>query len=115
MNYLKRKLENWVLRRLLNAVTESEIFDNISGDKLTSYQLQADDLLKTSLFKDLLTEMRRVACIQMFNKSQTLDDIRYAKAMLHSIDVMEKKVIALSKGFVDIAREQGRGSKMDMS
>lgn len=109
MKNLRKKLENWVLRKLLNSVTEEELFLNLSEEKSRDFALQAQDYIqKTSLFNQLLTEADRVASIKMFRKSKSIDDIRFAKAMLYSTDVLRKKAKYLAKNLPVQSQRIGR-------
>ena len=45
----------------------------------------------------LIESMQYSANDSLFNKSQTIDDMVFAKAMLYTLDVMEKKVENISQ------------------
>jgi len=93
---------------LLNAVTENEVFFNLKQEKIVAYSLDADSLINNAFFKDLITEMKRVACVKIFERAKTTDDWIFARAMLFNIDIMEKKLEFLAKGDIKTARELGR-------
>lgn len=109
MRYLKRKLSNWVLKKLLNSVTEEELLLNLNPDERNSLALQAQDYLhQDSLFNLLKTEMDRVATIKIYNKSQSIDDIIWAKIMLYTNDLWKKKIKRLASELSNDAQRIGR-------
>lgn len=105
---LKRRILNWLLSHLFNAVTEADGLVYSDGkfynqgieippeqaDKLTSeaYQIQ-----HTTLWPLLLSSMKWAANKKMYLDSSSDSDIVAGKWMLYTIDIIEKKIINLSK------------------
>ena len=107
--HLRRKLEKWLLKHLLNAVTEDELLLSLEKNEASNLQLQATDyVLKDSLFNTLLTDADRVASIKMFRKSENLEDIRFARTMLYCTDVLRKKARHLANTQPELAQRVGR-------
>lgn len=112
MKHLKTKIQNWLLRHLFNAVTEEDflqvIFTNnkpvgiiigserLEGKKCSEYQKQAKAILSLPLWELVTKSMKHTANENLFKKAATVDDMMYAKAMLYTIDVIEKKFENLS-------------------
>ena len=90
-------------------VTEEELLLGIDENKASDLQIQAKDYLaKNSLFSTLLKEADRVASLKIFRKSLTINDIRFAKAMLYNNDILRKKVKLLAKKLPIQAQRVGR-------
>src|SRR5688572_1212914 len=105
---MKRWILNKLLRYLFNAVTEDEIlqlkpgglFRNkrpLTNAEVAELQSGAEALKQMYIFQQLMTEMKHVANKRMYESSQSFDDMMFGKAMLYTIDVMEKKIDNLSK------------------
>ena len=86
-------------------VTEDDLFQNLPNERKVDYQLMAETLLEDKLFQELLVELRRCASIKMFNHSQVIDDILFAKAMLYTIELMKNKLVLIKSGNFDGARQ----------
>jgi hypothetical protein len=80
----------------------------LDQSKAKDYQNQANELKTIPLWKDVLIEMDRVACIKMFQKSKTIDDIIFSKAMLYTTGVLRRKVELLSEGLPNQSQREGR-------
>lgn len=89
----------------MNLVSEEDLFLNLPEERRSDYKLLAGDLLSNKLFKDLMIEMRRTASVKMFYKSEVIDDILFGKAMLYTIDIMQKKIKSIESGNFEIIRE----------
>jgi len=74
-------------------------------ERRNDYQLLAADILSNKLYHDLLTEVRRSASVKMFNESQVIDDILFAKAMLYTIYLMDTKLKLIKSGLTNEARQ----------
>lgn len=88
-------------------VAEEDLFKNLNEEQKSKYKLLAEDLLDNVLFDEILVEMRRVASVKMFNKSQVIDDIIFSKAMLYTVDILKKKVELLKLGDSNESRKIG--------
>jgi len=96
------------LRHLFNAVTEDDIlrYENskmtFRGDVVNQATLKelvngAQALQKLNTHKMLMQEMKYVANKRIYQYSKTNDDILFGKAMLLTIDILEKKIDNISK------------------
>lgn len=109
----KIKILNSILKNLFNAVTEESFLKTtlqagkVRGIMLGSTQLTENEanelandakfLKRSRLWKLLIESMQYSANENLFNKSQTIEDMVFAKAMLYTLDVMSKKVDNISK------------------
>lgn len=90
-------------------MTEQELLLNLSPDERSNISLQAQDYLhKDSLFNILKTEMDRVASVKIYRKSQTIEDIIWAKIMLYTNDLWLKKIVRLANEQSNEAQRIGR-------
>ena len=106
---LKRKLEKYLLRKLLNAVDEKELLNNIDDKQAIDLQLQAKDYIQEdSLFNTLLTEADTIAKGKMWRHGETTEDLRFGRIMLYNTDVLRKKVRLLSDKLPTQAQRVGR-------
>lgn len=108
MNKLKIRLQNWLLKHLFNAISEDDILQYHKGkfflkgvpldDRATgNFVNQANSILKTQLWKHLTDDIKYIANQRMYEKSTTIDDVIFGKAMLYNIDILERKLERLSK------------------
>lgn len=106
----KRRILNFLLRHLFNAVTEDDIlvykpetgkmyiagqeqtYKTIEGFKTDVYVMR--DL---PLWQQLKKDMQHVANKKMYLNSRTTDDMIFGKAMLHTLDVIELKMNRILK------------------
>ena len=107
-----RKIKVWLLNKILkglfNAVTENDILRYSNGKMYLGKNLLtdadrisitsgADNLKQMYVWQLLNTELKYLANKQMFEKSNSIDDIIFGKAMLYNLDLLEKKIDNLSK------------------
>lgn len=109
----KIRILNLLLSHLFNAVTEESFLKTtlqggrvrgiMLGDKVLTDN-EANELAndakffkRSRLWRLLLESMKYSANESLFNKSQTIDDMVFAKATLYTIDVLEKKVENISQ------------------
>lgn len=104
----KRSLTNRLLKYLFNAVTEDDILkvqngnfiingkvlDQMSKDDITS---GADAIKRMVTWQLLIKDLKWTANDAIFNKSKTEADLIFPKAILFTLDLMEKKLENLSK------------------
>lgn len=106
---LKRKLLNYCLKNLFNAVTEDEVFseDKASGSlligkipasdtRLRNFKAEAQAMRRGDLYPQLIKDLQYIANKKIFITSNSIDDIIFGKAMLFCIDVLDKKVKKIS-------------------
>lgn len=105
---LKLRLLNLILKRVFNSVNEEDVF-RIVGSKAfvgRNEMSQSDQqqilmdarFIKESVYwKLLLDDMRFSANDRIFNKSTSMDDVVFGKAVLWCLDVMDSKLSNLSK------------------
>ena len=105
---MKRWLANKLLKHLFNAVTEYDVlrFDGIHlwhrGRVLTQAEVQdlksqADVMNHLALWVMLSTELKYTANEMIYQKSKTVDDLLFGKAVLYAVDVMQKKIDQIAK------------------
>ena len=106
---LKRKLEKYLLRKLLKAVDEKDLLSNLDDNQTRDLQIQAKDYIqKDSLFNMLLTDADDVAKGKMWRHGETTEDIRFGRVMLYCTDVLRKKARLLSDKLPTQAQRVGR-------
>ncbi len=107
---MKNYIENFLLRHLFNAITVDEIVANdtktkaivIDGKPLTINeinQIQAEikALEGFRIWKLLTNTPKHHAEDRIYNKSVSMDDIRYGKAMLYALGLQSSIIEALRK------------------
>ena len=105
---MKRKIANWALKYLWNAVIEDDILavrgnrlvrgnKVVPKDEAISLVTGAQSLRHMEIWNQLQIEMKMVANRRMYDKGQVPDDILFGKAMLYTLDIMQKKVDSLAK------------------
>lgn len=116
MMRLKVRILNFLWRRLFNALLfgdflkiESRNLKNgkkiaaikVAKDYLPDVEVQgiieeARALKRFRLWTLLLNDLKSQATEALVNKSQHIDDMVFSKAMLYNLDMIEKKIDALS-------------------
>ena len=110
MKHIKRKLLNYLLRHLYNAITEDDILEIRDGKifqgkrQMTTAEIQsitaeAEMLKSMDLWKILIKGLKLEANHRMYQKSASYDDMYAGKMTLWTIDLMEKKVDNIVKDF----------------
>lgn len=102
------RLETWILSRLLNAITVRDIVTNdpktgevlINGAKaspseLTTIQAEIKAMEGFTIWRLMSETTKHHAEERIFNKSVSMDDIRYGKAMLYSLSLQKSIMDAL--------------------
>ncbi len=103
-----QSLVNFILSDVLNAPLEEESIGfngvglTVEGNELShndslALVSEADTLQHMQLWKLLMKDLKRVAQQRIGAGSMNWEDVFFGKAMLYSIDVMEKKVSNLSR------------------
>lgn len=107
MRRLKLYALNTILKVLYNTVSEADVLRE-SGGKLYVGGKMVSDSDRLSLisgaksirvsitWKQLITDMKYLSNKRMYENSQTVDDLVFGKAMLHTLEVMEMKLKNLS-------------------
>ena len=109
MRRLKRKLEKWLLRNVLHAVSEENLLQNLSKEQVINLQLQAKDYLsKDSLFNILTSNADDLSKGKMWRHGETNEDLRFGRIMLYDTDVMRKVVSLLADKLPAQAQRVGR-------
>ena len=109
MNRIKTKIANYILKHLFNTITANDILVYDLNDK--TFQV-ADKVLPAGDKQDIISGARSIKNMyvwQMINKdmkyqsnkliyekSENTDDILFGKAILYSLDVIDKKLKNLS-------------------
>ena len=110
MKHIKRKLLNYLLRHLYNAITEDDILEIRDGKifqgkrQMTTAEIQsitaeAEMLKSMDLWKILINTGKFEANKRMYNQSQSYDDMFFGKAVLWIVDIFEKKVENIIREF----------------
>lgn len=105
---MKRRIANWCLKYLFNAVTHEDVLRQVNGHTVFRGQVVnqatqkdlvsgAKTLKQLNTFKMLMQEMKYLSNKRMFEHSKTNDDILFGKAMLYAVDILESKVDNISK------------------
>lgn len=110
---LKRRLRqialNWLVKDLLRGITEEDILRTnkqggiiyrgrpLNEEEADNLQREAEVLQNSNLINLLLKDMEYLAQQQMFNKSLSMDDIMFGKAILYTTDILKKKINNLAK------------------
>ena len=109
MTNLKRKLEKYLLRKVLNAVTEENLLSSLSESQVNNLKIQADDYLqKDSLFNILISNADDLAKGKMWRHGETNEDTRFGRIMLYDTDVMRKVIKLLANKQPTQAQRVGR-------
>lgn len=96
-----------VLKKLFNAVTEHDILRQVGNDFYVGGKkipeevkqkllVDAQVLRSMDLFRLLMDCMKYEANKQLYETSKTPDDLIFGKAMLLTIDILQKKVDKLA-------------------
>jgi hypothetical protein len=106
--WVKRKILNYLLKNLFNTVTEDDIL-RLRNGKLYRGNIIVSEAFKNDLinsailirdldaWKEVLKDLKFLANERMYNKSVSVDDMIFGKAMLYSIDLIERKIKNLSQ------------------
>ena len=108
INKIKQKIKNHLLRRLFNTLTVDDLLvyhngkmyiggKEISKDRKQSFISQAHTIAQLPLWEQLIKDMKVISNQRMFEKGTSVDDIMFGKAMLYTIDVMERKIANLRR------------------
>lgn len=98
---MKQRIINWLLRKLLNAITLDEI---VTSDKAGVVMIDGKPINPAEM-KSLLAEAKAMSGFRLwslmsnttkhhaeekiFNKSINMDDIRFGKAMLYNLSLQQ--------------------------
>jgi hypothetical protein len=107
-NRIKRTLVNYLVRNLLQAITEEEILImagkeiKLNGRKLSLEEVaqlkeECQEFGKSFLWKMMSHEIRFQAGMRMMEKAEQNGDIVYRKAMLYNLDLLRKFIDNLTK------------------
>jgi len=108
MKKIKIHILNFLLRHLFNALTEADVLvvsgksviiqgEVVSPEIRTEIISGARMLQQLAFWKLLRREMQIEANRRIYLKSLTQDDLIFGKAVLWTIDLMEKKIDNLSR------------------
>ncbi len=97
----KRKISNWLLRHILNAIVLDDVIVEhkgivyIGGKKLSQDQVkmvceEVRMITETWVWRILNETIKQQAQEMMFNKSEKYEDIYYSKAVLYVLDLWDK-------------------------
>ncbi len=105
-----KKLENFLLRHLLKAITLEEIIGNdpktkeividglpLKTDELRAMQAEIKAMEGFRVWKIMSATTKHHAEDKIFNKSINMDDIRFGKAMLYNLSLQESIIESLKR------------------
>lgn len=106
--WLKRKLINFIVKRLYKFITVDDIMvqkadgfyvgdTRLEKKHLQELKQQADVILNLEAYKLIQKELAHAANVKMFRESKDFDDMYFGKAMLYCLDVIHKKLTKLSQ------------------
>lgn len=106
--WLRRKLINFVVKRLYKFVSADEVLIQtrgglfINGQPLElkhvkELQGQAKIIIEMDVYKLIRRELIEISNRKMFNESKNIDDMMFGKAMLYCLDLIHQKLSKLSK------------------
>lgn len=105
-------MKHWILNKLLkylfNAVTEDDILvyragqlwkgkKPLSGIEVEELVSGAQTLQTMKVWQQMIKELQWVANNKIYNESVTTADLTFPKAMLYTLDVLQKKITNLSQ------------------
>lgn len=90
---------NYVLAKLFFAIIEEDIvpFKTLSYAERKELVADARYFRESMLWSRLIQSIKYKAQEQMFTKSRNWDDMYFGKAVLYIIELLDKRVSALSK------------------
>lgn len=108
MKELKRRLLNFLLRHLYNSITEDDVLQTVNGKLLLEgrvlqsaerYRIAmgASTMKQLDFYELILKEMKMAANRKLYFTAATNEDMVFPRAVLWTIDVLEKKIDTLSK------------------
>lgn len=100
INYITKALYNDVKKEDTLVLKDGKLHLNglpVSPETLKSLANQAQTIQTFDIYKLLMDEMRVLANKKLYYDSKTEYDMLFAKAMLWTIDVLEKKLANISK------------------
>jgi hypothetical protein len=100
LNYITKALYNDVKKEDVLVLKDGKLCLNgkpISDETKKSLANQAQTIMTMDVYKLLMDEMRVLSNKKIYYDSKTEYDIMFAKAILWTIDVLEKKLANISK------------------
>lgn len=99
MRRVKKILFNLIMKHLFLAVVEEDVIPwrELSKEEQKAIIMESHFFLQSLLWERIVKSSKHKAQIQMFEKSQSWDDMYFGKAMLYVIDLMDKRIKAVSK------------------
>lgn len=105
---MRRHIENWILKHLLNATVMTDIISNdpktgvalidgkpIEQNELTQLKVEIKALEGFRIWQIMYATTKHNAEERVFNKSITVDDIRFGKAMLYNLSLQQSIIEVL--------------------
>jgi hypothetical protein len=108
MKQWKLWIAQWLFKHLFNAISEEDLLRYVNGkfyvggklmDKRSAGSIasQAKNIINAPVWTYLVKDIKFIANDRMYNKSTTVDDLIFGKAMLYNLDIMETKLTNLTK------------------
>lgn len=114
---MKRKLQNWLLKKLFCVITLDDVIQvkkdktlwigkkQIPQAKARQLIAEAMQINQLELWKFMRNNMRYLANQEMFNKAKTIEDILAGKMMLYTLQLQENLLNALLSAIPEKAKE----------
>lgn len=107
MNKIKVWIANWILRNLFNSITVDDILIQdskgftVAGHLIPKAEMQdihngARTMQTMLVWKCLVNDIKYTANKMIYYNSKNEDDLIFGKAVLYTVDLMEKKLEHLS-------------------
>ena len=104
----KSSMLNFIIKDYFNGVTEDDVLQQkglqliknghpITKGEADAYRMGAVVILESPTWTEIYNSLRLEANRRMFEKSETIEDIVFGKAMLLSIETIQRKLENLSK------------------
>lgn len=95
---MKRRLANYLLKNVFNAITEDDVLPwgemTLAEKKMLIAEAR---MIKNSLlWKRIITQTKLRAQKQMFEGSKSWEDMFFGKATLYVIDLIDKRIKKIS-------------------
>lgn len=107
-SWVNRKIENWLFRNLLNAITVKDIVGNdpkskaiiidgkpLSQNEINQLNAEIKALEGFKIWHLISATTKHYAEDRIFNKSVDIEDIRSGKAMLYNLSLQKSIIVAL--------------------
>ena len=87
------------MKHVFYAIIEEDIipWNRLSDDKKNQFASEARAILEMEYWKRMTDSVKWKAQMQMFEKSQSYEDMFFGKASLYVIDIIDKRIKSISE------------------